>query len=58
MKKAGPSGTTISIGGLYERRTDPEGGRKHVFYIQGGEGVVAQVVYDEGIRNERHAVYR
>jgi RHS repeat-associated protein len=48
VKKAGPSGTTISIGDLYERRTDPQGGRKHVFYIQGSEGVIAQRVVDEG----------
>ena len=47
VKKAGPSGTTISIGGFYERRTDPQGARKHLFFIHGSDGVIAQRVVGE-----------
>lgn len=34
--------TTTYVGGLYEKREEA-GGTKHVFYVQGAEGVVAQV---------------
>jgi len=47
VKKAGPSGTTIALGELYERRTDVQGETKHVFFVKSGEGTVAQRVYDQ-----------
>jgi RHS repeat-associated protein len=46
VRKAGPAGTTITIGGIYERREDANG-TKHVFNISGPDGLVAQVVYDQ-----------
>jgi RHS repeat-associated protein len=51
VRKAGPSGTTITLGGLYERREDA-GGTKHVFNIGGPDGMIAQVVYDQGHESE------
>jgi RHS repeat-associated protein len=45
VRKSGPSGTTIYIGGIYERREDAQG-TKHVFTLSGPDGLVAQVVYD------------
>ena len=49
VKKAGPSETTVSIGELYERRTGPQGETKHVFFVKGSEGTVAQRVYDQNL---------
>ncbi|MEP7120147.1 MAG: RHS repeat-associated core domain-containing protein, partial [Byssovorax sp.] len=46
VRKAGPSGTTITLAGLYERREDANG-TKHVFNIVAPDGLVAQVVYDQ-----------
>jgi RHS repeat-associated protein len=51
VRKAGPSGTTITLGGLYERREDASG-TKHVFNIGGPDGMIAQVVYDQGHESE------
>jgi YD repeat-containing protein len=48
VKKEGPTGTVVSLGGLYERR-ESGGKTQHVFYVQGGEGPVAQVVVEEGV---------
>ncbi|WP_437968481.1 RHS repeat-associated core domain-containing protein [Sorangium sp. So ce260] len=47
VRKAGPAGTTVTLGGLYERRQGAEG-TKHVFLVPGSDGLmVAQVVVDE-----------
>ncbi|WP_104983893.1 RHS repeat-associated core domain-containing protein [Sorangium cellulosum] len=47
VRKQGPAGTTVTIGGLYQRREDA-GGTKHVFLVPGSDGLaVAQVVVDE-----------
>jgi RHS repeat-associated protein len=44
VKRTGPDGTTISIRGAYERRT--EGSMQtHVFYVQGSDGPVAQITW-------------
>jgi RHS repeat-associated protein len=45
VKKSGPDGTTFSVPGMYERRTV---GNKvaFVYYVQGTDGPVAQVVSD------------
>jgi RHS repeat-associated protein len=51
VRKAGPSGTTITLGGLYERREDASG-TKHVFNIGGPDGMIAQVVYDQAHESE------
>jgi len=46
VRKFGPSGdVTVYVGGMYERRLDAKG-VKHVFYVQGGDGPVAQVEVD------------
>jgi RHS repeat-associated protein len=54
VKKSGLGGEVITIGGLYERRT-VGGTTQHVFYVHGGEGPVAQVVYDEATTAETTA---
>lgn len=42
VKKAGPEESVITLAGLYERRES--GGKvRHVFYVEGGEGPVAQI---------------
>ncbi len=45
VKKTGPAGTIISIGGLYELHEGPNG-TEHVFRVPGTDGSVAEVVYD------------
>jgi len=42
--------TTITVGGVYERRERAEANAvevQHVFYVEGDDGPVAQVMYDE-----------
>jgi len=56
VRKSGPSGTTIYIGGIYERREDAQG-TKHVFNISGPDGMVAQVVYDQTYPTEDNIEY-
>ncbi|WP_437675410.1 RHS repeat-associated core domain-containing protein [Sorangium sp. So ce131] len=47
VRKQGPAGTTVTIGGLYQRREDADG-TKHVYLVPGSDGLaVAQVVVDE-----------
>ncbi len=42
-----PLASTVTLGGLYERREDlQEGTLQHVFYVHGEDGAVAQIVYD------------
>ena len=41
-------GTTIYVGGLYERQTTPSGTVHHKLYISGPDGVVAEVRRTEG----------
>ncbi|WP_437528767.1 FG-GAP-like repeat-containing protein [Sorangium sp. So ce726] len=53
VRKAGPSGTTVTVGGLYERRQGAEG-TQHVFLVPGSDGLmVAQVVVKEGSAERR-----
>ncbi|AUX35167.1 MULTISPECIES: FG-GAP-like repeat-containing protein [Sorangium] len=48
VRKVGPAGTTVTVGGLYERRQGEEG-TKHVFLVPGSDGLmVAQVVVEAG----------
>ncbi|MDC0746392.1 RHS repeat-associated core domain-containing protein [Polyangium mundeleinium] len=44
VKKWGPGGMTVSIGGLYESREESSG-MSHVFVVQGSDGPIAQIVY-------------
>jgi RHS repeat-associated protein len=44
VKKWGPSGTTISLGDLYESREEVSGMR-HVFVVPGSDGPIAQIIY-------------
>ncbi|MEO5728566.1 MAG: RHS repeat-associated core domain-containing protein [Byssovorax sp.] len=55
VRKAGPSGTTITIGDIYERREDTQG-TKHVFKLNGPDGMIAQVVYDQALPPEDEAI--
>ncbi|WP_437832732.1 FG-GAP-like repeat-containing protein [Sorangium sp. So ce1153] len=53
VRKQGPAGTTVTLGGVYERRQGAEG-TKHVFLVPGSDGlVVAQVVVEEGSAERR-----
>ncbi|WP_433931900.1 FG-GAP-like repeat-containing protein [Sorangium cellulosum] len=53
VRKQGPAGTTVTLGGLYERRQGAEG-TKHVFLVPGSDGLmVAQVVVEEGSTERR-----
>lgn len=45
VKKAGPDGTTLYVGDLYELR-ETSSGIKHVFHVDGTDGPVAEVIYD------------
>lgn len=45
VKKTGPDGTTIYVGGLYERR-ESSAGTQHVFHVDGTDGPVAEVIFD------------
>ena len=45
VKKTGPDGTTIYVGGLYERR-ETAASIKHVFHVDGTDGPVAEVTFD------------
>ena len=45
VKKTGPDGSTIYVGGLYERR-ETAAGIKHVFHVDGTDGPVAEVTFD------------
>lgn len=48
VRKSGPAGTTVTLGGLYERRQGVEG-TKHVFLVAGSDGLmVAQMAVEEG----------
>ncbi|XXX73575.1 RHS repeat-associated core domain-containing protein [Sorangium sp. So ce134] len=56
VRKAGPAGTTVTVGGLYERRQGSEG-TKHVFLVPGSDGLMAaQVLVEEG-SGERRVQY-
>jgi RHS repeat-associated protein len=45
--KDGPSGTTISLGGIYEKRIPSSGNTTHVFYVKGDGRTVAQIEWTE-----------
>jgi RHS repeat-associated protein len=48
VKKVDSSGSNvITLSGLYERR-ESGGAVKHVFYVQGPDGAIAQAVYNQG----------
>ncbi len=48
VKKQGPSGTVVTLGGLYERHT-VAGHVQHIFYVTGGdEGPVARIASEQG----------
>ncbi len=46
-----------TIGGLYERRWQPNAPPQHVFYVRGTDGPVAQVVYTEGAAQAEQTLY-
>ncbi len=46
-----------TIGGLYERRWQPNAPPQHVFYVRGTDGPVAQVVYSEGAAQAEQTLY-
>ncbi|MEO7331942.1 MAG: hypothetical protein ABI193_25420, partial [Minicystis sp.] len=47
IRKSGPGGDVLSLGGRYERRES--GGKiQHVFYVEGGEGPAVQITVEEG----------
>ena len=52
VKKSGPAGSTITLGGLYERRESSDG-VEHVFYYLGPEGPIGQMTYTEGTPQTR-----
>jgi RHS repeat-associated protein len=57
VRKAGPSETTITLGDLYERRETTQG-TKHVFKLNGPDGMIAQVVYDQAFPpQDEHVEY-
>lgn len=43
VKESGPGGTTITIGGLFEQRTDPAGKITHIHYLNGPDGAIGQI---------------
>jgi RHS repeat-associated protein len=43
VAKTGPHGSTLYLGGLYEKRIDTNGIPTHIFYVPGANRVVAQV---------------
>ena len=55
VKKNDTTGETISIGGVYERRTNGTS-VQHVFYVPGTDGMMTQVVYDQ-TTNTDHTEY-
>ena len=55
VKKNDSTGETISIGGIYERRTNGAS-VQHVFYVAGTDGTMTQVVYDQPT-NTDHVEY-
>jgi RHS repeat-associated protein len=52
VRKSSSLGTTITLGGLFEKRTTPAGTVTDVYYIPGPEGVVAQLTVDETTQAE------
>ncbi len=58
--KKGAGGSTVYVGGLYEKRTDSSGKVTHVFFVPGGSRIVGQVewtVDSSGAVNGHNAVY-
>lgn len=56
VKKVGPSEETLSLGGLYERRSTPSG-TQHVFFVSGGDGNMTQVTFMEGSQSSDRVEY-
>lgn len=46
IKKTGPDGTSFTLPGLFEDRTDTAGKHSYVFYLTGPEGAIGQAVHD------------
>jgi RHS repeat-associated protein len=60
LKKSPNGASTVSVGGLYEKRTDTTGNVTHVFFVPGTERVVAQIEWgtnSSGAITSRKTVY-
>ena len=55
VKKIGTDGTTLYVGGLYERR-QTSAGVQHVFHVDGTDGPVADVIYDGAVTRPSYIV--
>lgn len=56
VSKVGPTGTQLTLGGLYERRIDTQG-TTDVYMVPGPEGVVAQIALNPALPDGGHVTY-
>jgi RHS repeat-associated protein len=56
VSKTGPTGTHLTLGGLYERRVDAQG-TTDVYLVPGPEGVVAQISLNPSEPSGGHVTY-
>jgi RHS repeat-associated protein len=56
VSKVGPAGTSLTLGGLYERRVDAQG-TTDVYLVPGPEGVVAQISLNPSEPSGGHVTY-